>query len=68
MIQAENGRTCLLDALGQNSNVDIVLMDIMMPEMDGHGTMRAIRGMARFRSLQIVALTAKAMEGDSVEK
>jgi signal transduction histidine kinase/DNA-binding response OmpR family regulator len=60
---AENGREGL-DALRKNPDVDLVLMDIMMPEMDGYETTRAVRDMPEFKALPIVALTAKAMKGD----
>ncbi|HEX9130319.1 MAG TPA: HAMP domain-containing protein [Gemmatimonadaceae bacterium] len=60
---AENGKQAI-DQLKKDPNVDAVLMDIMMPEMDGYETTRAIRAMDRFKTLPIIALTAKAMKGD----
>jgi len=63
VLSAENGQVAI-QQLQAHPDVDIVLMDIMMPGMDGFGTMRAIRRMPRFRSLPIVAVTAKAMKGD----
>jgi CheY-like chemotaxis protein len=50
--------------LDSRDDIAIVLMDIMMPEMDGYETMREIRKQAQFRTLPILALTAKAMKGD----
>ena len=50
--------------LESTSDVAIVLMDIMMPEMDGYATMQVIRQNPLFRRLPIIALTAKAMKGD----
>jgi signal transduction histidine kinase/CheY-like chemotaxis protein/HAMP domain-containing protein len=63
VLAAENGQAAI-DLLQSHSDVDIVLMDIMMPGMDGFDTMRAIRKMAQLRYLPIVAVTAKAMKGD----
>jgi CheY-like chemotaxis protein len=60
---AENGREGI-ELLRQHPDIDLVLMDIMMPEMDGYETMRAIRLQEEFRRLPIIALTAKAMKGD----
>jgi hypothetical protein len=50
--------------LDKNPDVDVVLMDIMMPEMDGYETMQAVLRIERFKNLPIIALTAKAMKAD----
>jgi CheY-like chemotaxis protein len=63
VISATNGRQAI-DILQNTADVSMVLMDIMMPEMDGYETMREIRNVPKFRTLPILALTAKAMKGD----
>ncbi|GGW13574.1 HAMP domain-containing protein [Streptomyces globisporus] len=63
VLYAENGREGI-EVLEQHDDVTVVLMDIMMPEMDGYATTTAIRRMPQFAGLPIVALTAKAMKGD----
>ncbi len=63
VVFAENGREGI-EALKANPDVSLVLMDIMMPEMDGYEATRAMREMPDFQRLPIVALTAKAMKGD----
>uniref|UniRef100_UPI002FC75951 response regulator n=1 Tax=Devosia sp. TaxID=1871048 RepID=UPI002FC75951 len=63
VLSAENGKAAI-DVLEQNPDVNIVLMDIMMPEMDGYETMRRIRQIKSFEMLPMIALTAKAMKGD----
>jgi CheY-like chemotaxis protein len=60
---ADNGRTAI-EVLDQHPEIEAVLMDIMMPEMDGYEAMRRIRAEKRYDKLPIVALTAKAMKGD----
>ena len=62
-VSAETGRDAI-NLLQAAPDIDIVLMDIMMPEMDGIDTMRAIRQIAEFKKLPIIAVTAKAMKGD----
>jgi len=63
VLSADNGRAAI-EVLEKAPVVDGVLMDIMMPGMDGYQTMKAIRAIPRFRALPIIALTAKAMKGD----
>jgi CheY-like chemotaxis protein len=63
VVFAENGRDGI-ETLRKNPDVDLVLMDIMMPEMDGYETMREVRSIPEFRQLPIISLTAKAMKGD----
>src|ERR1700738_1771992 len=60
---AENGKQAI-EQLRKDPNVDVILMDVMMPEMDGYETTKAIRAMDQFKALPIIALTAKAMKGD----
>jgi CheY-like chemotaxis protein len=63
VVFAETGRDGIA-MLKQHPDVDLVLMDIMMPEMDGYETIQAMRSIAKFKELPIIALTAKAMKGD----
>jgi CheY-like chemotaxis protein len=63
ILSADNGRDAI-QILRDDREIEIVLMDIMMPEMDGLDTMREIRKIPELRNLPIVAVTAKAMKGD----
>ncbi|HZL89543.1 MAG TPA: HAMP domain-containing protein [Pirellulaceae bacterium] len=63
VVPADNGRDAIR-ILQSQPDIEIVLMDIMMPEMDGMETMREIRSLTRLKDLPIVAVTAKAMKGD----
>jgi CheY-like chemotaxis protein len=63
ILAAETGRQAI-EMLEQRPDIDIVLMDVMMPEMDGLDTTRAIRGIQELKQVPIIAVTAKAMKGD----
>ncbi|WP_239088924.1 HAMP domain-containing protein [Sphaerimonospora thailandensis] len=63
VLYAENGRKGI-EVLTRDDDIDLVLMDIMMPEMDGYEATAAIRAMPRFDDLPVIAVTAKAMRGD----
>jgi hypothetical protein len=63
VITAVDGKEALKQ-LDENPDTSVVLMDIMMPEMDGYEAMQQIRKKAQFRNLPIIAVTAKAMTGD----
>jgi CheY-like chemotaxis protein len=63
VLSATNGRQAI-EIIKNTPDLCVVLMDIMMPEMDGYETLREIRKDSKFRGLPILALTAKAMKGD----
>ncbi len=63
IISAENGKDAI-NILQKNPSLDLILMDIMMPEMDGYEAMAKIRQNEKYKNIPIIALTAKAMKGD----
>jgi len=63
VLYAENGKDGI-DTLKNTPSIDVALVDIMMPEMDGYEAMRQIREMEEFKQTPLIALTAKAMKGD----
>jgi CheY-like chemotaxis protein len=63
VIFAKNGREGI-EKLKANKNINLILMDIMMPEMDGYEAMKTIRKENKYKKLPIIALTAKAMKDD----
>lgn len=63
VLYAENGKDAI-EILQNNPDMEAVIMDIMLPEMDGYEATRVIRTMPEYENLPIIALTAKAMKGD----
>ncbi len=63
VVLAMDGKQAL-DKIDENPDIDVILMDMMMPEMDGYDTIREIRKMQDFKDLPIIAVTAKSMIGD----
>jgi len=66
VLKAENGKKAL-DLLNKNTGIDLVLMDIMMPVMDGYEAIRQIRKDKHYKKVPIIALTAKAMKQDKAD-
>jgi CheY-like chemotaxis protein len=63
VLNATNGHAAI-ETLALHPDLALILMDVMMPEMDGYETMRRIRDIPAYRTLPIISLTAKAMKGD----
>ncbi len=66
VIVARDGAECL-EQLIKNAAIEIILLDMMMPVMDGYETLRQIRGNDQIKKLPVIALTAQAMMGDSLK-
>ena len=66
VLVAKNGKEAV-ERIDKNPDIDLILMDIMMPEMDGYEAMGKIRKKGQFKQLPIIALTAKAMKGDRLK-